>query len=208
MKKGNNIFSAAAFSERYLAYMRTGRDKSVCSDDLVSLSPGQDADIWKNAAVLVGVVDYGDDARVIFTERSSALRNHSGQISFPGGRCDDNDLSAIHTALREAREEIALDAHAVNVLGPMPSYLTGTGYRIEPVVGIVAQPQKFTANPQEVAAIFDVPLSFLMTSANYEIQSREIRGIKRRFYVIQYQDRFIWGATAGIIRMLYERLYG
>ncbi len=161
----------------------------------------------RDAAVLIGLQLHGDEVRVILTQRSEQMRAHAGQVAFPGGTIDEDDLSHHHAALREAEEEIGLRPDDVEVIGQLPDYLTGSGFRIKPVLGLVNANVALTINPDEVAAVFDVPLSFLMDPTNHQRQSRVWQGIERHYYVIQYEDRMIWGVTAGIVRMLYERLY-
>ncbi|MFA7416013.1 MAG: CoA pyrophosphatase [Rhizobium sp.] len=161
----------------------------------------------KDAAVLVPVVDDGDDAKVILTQRTTKLRKHSGQIAFPGGGIDETDISPEVAALREAQEEIGLDPAYVETVGRLPQYLSGTGFRIIPVLAVVQRGFVLTPNPHEVDAIFEVPLSFLMDPGNHQLDSRDWQGNLRHFYVMPYGERYIWGITAGIIRTLYERLY-
>ncbi len=163
---------------------------------------------FKDAAVLVPVVDDGDDgAKVILTQRTTRLRKHSGQIAFPGGGIDDTDISPEEAALREAQEEIGLDPAYVETVGRLPQYLSATGFRIFPVLSVVRRGFIITPNPHEVESVFEVPLSFLMNPENHQRDSRDWRGILRHYYVMPYGERYIWGITAGIIRTLYERLY-
>lgn len=161
----------------------------------------------KDAAVLVPVVDDPDGAKVILTQRTAKLRKHSGQIAFPGGGIDEGDLSPEQAALREAEEEIGLDPSFVETVGRLPQYLSGTGFRIVPVLSVVRRGFVIKPNPDEVDAVFEVPLSFLMNPDNHQRDSRTWQGIVRHFYVMPYGERYIWGITAGIIRTLYERLY-
>ncbi|EKF17214.1 CoA pyrophosphatase [Nitratireductor pacificus] len=161
----------------------------------------------RDAAVLIPVVDHADGASVILTQRAAALRNHSGQVAFPGGRIDPEDASPEAAALREADEEIGLAPGIVDVVGRMPDYSTGSGYRIAPVLAIVRPGFALTINPDEVDAAFEVPLSFLMDPANHRRESRIWNDRERYYYTMPFGDRFIWGVTAGIIRTLYERLY-
>ncbi|MBA3039215.1 MAG: CoA pyrophosphatase [Alphaproteobacteria bacterium] len=161
----------------------------------------------KDAAVLVPVVDDPDGAKVILTQRTAKLRKHSGQVAFPGGGIDEGDLSPEVAALREAEEEIGLDPSFVETVGRLPQYLSGTGFRIIPVLSVVRRGFVIKPNPDEVDAVFEVPLSFLMNPDNHQRDSRTWQGIVRHFYVMPYGERHIWGITAGIIRTLYERLY-
>lgn len=156
------------------------------------------------AAVLVPIVA-GEEPTVLLTERATTLRKHSGQIAFPGGRIDSEGESPGAAAYREAQEEIGLDPAAIETLGYLDFYFTGSGYRITPVVSVVSPPFSLEPNPQEVASVFEVPLSFLMQAANHQRVVRKSDG--RGFYAMPYGSRYIWGATAGIIRLLYEKLY-
>jgi 8-oxo-dGTP pyrophosphatase MutT (NUDIX family) len=160
----------------------------------------------KSAAVLVPVL-MRDEPSLLFTERSSQLRQHSGQIAFPGGRVDPTDASIAAAACREADEEIGLDGRHIRVLGYLDPYLSTTNYLVMPVVAEVEPGYTLTLNPHEVAHTFEVPLRFLMDPHNHELHSREWKGRLRRFYAIPYQEHYIWGVTAGIVRNLYERLY-
>ncbi|HEV7251568.1 MAG TPA: CoA pyrophosphatase [Mesorhizobium sp.] len=161
----------------------------------------------RDAAVLVPVVDRPDAATLLLTQRHSSLRSHSGQIAFPGGRIDASDASPEEAALREAYEEVGLEPGRVEVVGRLPDYLTGSGYRVAPVLGVVRPSFELTLNPHEVEAAFEVPLAFLMDPANHGRQSRMWQDRERFFYAMPWRERFIWGVTAGIIRTLYERLY-
>ena len=160
------------------------------------------------AAVLVGLVEREAGLSVILTKRSDTLRAHTGQVALPGGRRDAGE-SAWQTALREAREEIGLDPGYVSLVGRSTPYRTGTGYLITPVVGFVLPGFSLTPNPDEVADIFETPFGFLMDPGNYhEMEWESPTGERRRFYAATHEDRYIWGATAGVLRALYERLYG
>ncbi len=158
------------------------------------------------AAVLVPVVDRGPELTVIFTLRTDDLPDHAGQISFPGGRLEPGDGGSEGAALRETEEEIGLDRAHVTVLGRLDEYVTGTGFSITPVVGLVEPPFTLTPDSREVAEAFEVPLGFLMDPDNHEYHERVIRGRDRHFYAMPYGDYFIWGATAGMLMNLYERL--
>jgi 8-oxo-dGTP pyrophosphatase MutT (NUDIX family) len=161
----------------------------------------------RDAAVLIPVVDHGDGATVILTQRAEQMRSHSGQIAFPGGKIDAEDPSPEEAALREADEEIGLDGGHVDVIGRLPDYVSGSGYRIAPVLSIVRPGFALTINPDEVDTAFEVPLAFLMDPANHHRQSRVWNDRERFFYEMPFGERYIWGVTAGIIRTLYESLY-
>lgn len=161
----------------------------------------------KDAAVLVAVVDDGDDGSVIFTQRTSTLRKHSGQVAFPGGAVDPEDPSVEMAAVREAEEEIGLDPRFVEPVGRLPHYMALSGFRITPVLAVVQPGFELVPNPVEVESVFQVPLSFLMDARNHGRGSRHFEGAERHFYRMPYGERNIWGITAGIVRMLYERLY-
>jgi len=161
----------------------------------------------REAAVLVAVIDAGPDAQVILTRRAAAMRKHSGQVAFPGGAVDPEDGSVEIAAMREAEEEIGLDRRFVEPVGRLPVYMTTTGFRITPVLAVVHPGFTLTANPDEVDAVFQTPLAFLMTQANHKRESRVWEGIERHYYVMPYGEHRIWGVTAGIIRTMYERLY-
>lgn len=171
------------------------------------LSSGPDGSQLRPAGVLIGVVDRGDVATVLLTQRAAHLSVHAGQVSFPGGRVDPHDETAIDTAVREAHEEIGLVPDLVTPLGLLEPYRTRTGYRILPVLAAVSPDLILKADESEVAEIFEVPLEFLMTPANHQRYSVNYEGKPRYFYAMPYGERYIWGATAGILRVMYERLY-
>lgn len=158
------------------------------------------------AAVLFPIVLREDQPYVLLTQRTAHLKDHAGQISFPGGRVEAEDESPVHTALRETLEEIGLAAERIEVLGFLPEYRTGTGYRVTPVVGLVRPPFDLRPDDYEVADVFEVPLAFLLDEANHQPYSRHYRGSTRHFVAMPYGDRFIWGATAGIIVSLVRAL--
>jgi 8-oxo-dGTP pyrophosphatase MutT (NUDIX family) len=161
----------------------------------------------RKAAVLVPVVDRAEPT-VILTVRTPDLTSHAGQIAFPGGKIDPHDASPVAAALREADEEIGLAPARVEPLGYLDLYLTFSGFRILPTVARVDPSFTMTLNPHEVVESFEVPLAFLMAPENHQRHSRDWKGIVRQYYAMPYEDRYIWGVTAGILRNLYERLYG
>jgi 8-oxo-dGTP pyrophosphatase MutT (NUDIX family) len=159
------------------------------------------------ASVLVPVVARAQPT-VLLTQRTSHLANHSGQIAFPGGKVDETDVDAIAAALREAEEEVGLAADFVQVLGTLPIYTTGSAFIITPVVALVRPGFTLAPNPGEVADVFEVPLAFLMNPANHRRHTLVAEGLQRDWYSMPYQDddieRFIWGATAGMLRNFYR----
>ncbi|MGB3387988.1 MAG: CoA pyrophosphatase [Pseudaminobacter sp.] len=161
----------------------------------------------REAAVLIPIVDRGEEASVILTKRAETLRNHSGQVAFPGGGIDPGDPSPEFAALRETSEEIGLARDHIEVIGRMPDYVAGSGYRIAPVLGIVRPGFHLSINQHEVDAAFEVPLRFLMDPANHHQGSRLWDNRTWVYYDMPYGGQRIWGVTAGIIRTLYERLY-
>lgn len=159
-----------------------------------------------DAAVLLPIVLRDDGPTLLFTQRAAHLSAHAGQISFPGGRMEAYDASPIETALRETEEEIGLDRVHIDVIGTLPEYHTGTGFRVTPVVAIVQPPFEMRADPFEVAEIFEVPLSFLMNGMHHQRRTAEFITGNRTFYVMSYERFFIWGATAGMLRNLFHFL--
>jgi 8-oxo-dGTP pyrophosphatase MutT (NUDIX family) len=157
------------------------------------------------AAVLIPVVARPEPT-VLLTQRSAHLADHAGQISFPGGKIDPTDASPLETALREAREEIGLDRSFIDPIGYLDVYGTGFGFRILPTLAHVSPGFTLSINAGEVDDAFEVPLSFLMNPANHQIHSKEFRGMERFYYAMPYAGHYIWGATAGMLRLLYERI--
>jgi 8-oxo-dGTP pyrophosphatase MutT (NUDIX family) len=172
-----------------------------------ALAPAE-AGVLTPAAVLVGLIERGGTLAVILTRRADSLRRHTGQIALPGGRCEMGETPWV-AALRESHEEIGLHPGLVDVVGLSTPYQTGTGFYVIPVVGMVDAGFEATPNPDEVAEVFETPFGFLMDPANYQRQEmRTADGARRRFYAMTWEDRRIWGATAGMLRALYDRLYG
>jgi 8-oxo-dGTP pyrophosphatase MutT (NUDIX family) len=157
------------------------------------------------AAVLVPVLSRREPS-LLLTERTAHLRNHAGQVAFPGGRIDPIDDGPVAAALREAEEEVGLRPDLVRVLGIADRYLTGTGYAVTPVVGALPPDPPLRLNANEVAGVFEVPLAFALDPANHQLREAEWRGRLRRFYVIEWQGRTIWGATAAMLVNLAARL--
>jgi 8-oxo-dGTP pyrophosphatase MutT (NUDIX family) len=201
-----NAFSAADFRVRAASH---AGEADGYGDYL--LNPAFEAQMraarYKDAAVLIGLRERQGQSHVILTRRTAHLASHAGQVAFPGGKIDPGDVSPEAAALREAEEEIGLDPHRVEVLGRLPDYLTGTGYRIKPVLALVDPDARLMANPDEVDAVFETPFSYLMDLSNYRRESRVWQGIERHYYTMDWDGHLIWGVTAGIIRMMRERLY-
>jgi 8-oxo-dGTP pyrophosphatase MutT (NUDIX family) len=157
------------------------------------------------AAVLLPIVERPGGLSVLLTLRASDLRAHSGQVAFPGGKIDAGETPR-EAALREAREEIGLEDRFVEPLGWLDPYLTGTGFRVAPLVTLVDPSFALRVNTAEVDEVFETPFAFLMDPANHRLEERDWQGRRRKYYAIPYQGRYIWGATAGILRNLYEKL--
>lgn len=160
-----------------------------------------------DAAVLVPVVDRPGQLSVLLTQRTMNLRTHSGQIAFPGGRIDPDDGTAEIAAIRECGEETGIGPEHIEIVGRLPDYIAGSGFRISPVLSVVSPGFEIRPNPSEVDAVFEVPLSFLMDETNHGRGSRVVSGRMRSYFEMPYGDWYIWGVTAGIIRLMYERLY-
>jgi len=157
------------------------------------------------AAVLIGVVEHPEPT-VLLTKRAGHLADHAGQIAFPGGKIDATDASPLDAALREAWEEVGLERTFIDPIGYLDLYGTGFGFRILPTVARVRPGFTLNINRSEVDDAFEVPLAFLMNPVNHQIHSKEFRGMERTYYAMPYAERYIWGATAGILRILYERI--
>jgi 8-oxo-dGTP pyrophosphatase MutT (NUDIX family) len=159
------------------------------------------------AAVLVPVIARQPGATLLLTLRTDHLAAHAGQVAFPGGKIDEGE-SAEAAALREAEEEVGIEPGRIDVIGRAPDYLTASGFHITPVLALVRPGFRLRLNASEVAEAFEVPLAFLMDPANHRKSRRLWQGATRYYFEMPYQDRYIWGVTAGIVRMLYEQLYG
>jgi len=187
---------------------RWSSDQAAARSDF-DLNPGvkRPSRILRPAAVLVPVIARADGASVLLTRRADSLASHTGQIAFPGGRLDAGE-TAVGAALREAHEEVALDPDSVEVLGVGDAYETGTGYLVTPVIGWLAQPPLTKPSEDEVAEVFETPWDFLMDPVNHRRDFYDRDGERRWFWAMPWEDRYIWGVTAGILRALRVRLYG
>ncbi len=181
-------------------------ESKVFSDFDLNPSSQQNTIMLKPAAVLVPLVWRSGGWQVVFTLRSDQMPTHAGQVSFPGGRQQEQDTDLCHTALRECEEETGILQSQVKVLGRFENYHTVTNYQITPFVGVIKGEPLLRADPKEVAQIFEVPFSYLCQLANFRRESREWKGKKRFFYAIPWQEHYIWGATAGMLRALALRL--
>jgi 8-oxo-dGTP pyrophosphatase MutT (NUDIX family) len=197
-----NAFDVAMLRERL---KRARLASAVYGDDGVGREPPATV-----AAVLVPIVAHASGLTVLFTQRTAHLRAHSGQVSFPGGRAEPGDASPEETALRESEEEIGLPRGRVEVLGRLPEYFTRTGFRVTPVVGLIEPPLLLSPDPGEVESVFEVPLAFLLDTRNHQRHTREFQGATVGFYAMPYKsddgERYIWGATAGMLVTLSQAL--
>jgi 8-oxo-dGTP pyrophosphatase MutT (NUDIX family) len=160
----------------------------------------------RRAAVLVPVVSRGGDLSVLLTRRTAHLHDHAGQISFPGGRAEPHDPTPAATALRETEEETGVSAGRIEVLGTLSDYVTVTGYRVTPVVGLLRAPFDLQPDAFEVAEVFEVPLPFLLDPANHQRNAVVVQGFRRHYYAMPYRGYYIWGATAGMLMNLHAYL--
>jgi 8-oxo-dGTP pyrophosphatase MutT (NUDIX family) len=158
------------------------------------------------AAVLLPIVNHPDGPSLLFTQRTAHLHDHAGQISFPGGRVDEGDPDRATTALREAEEELGLSRSRIEVIGRLPDYDIMTGFRVTPVVGWIEPPFELKPDAFEVADVFEVPLRFFLDPVNHQRHSRAVNGIVRHYYAMPFGERYIWGATAGMLFTLYQVL--
>lgn len=194
--------------DRLAAWLAAGDNVTVGGDerfaddaeDAYGRSPSAEMPL-KPAAVLILLVER-DEPTLVFTRRTANLRDHAGQISFPGGRVDAGDADAVATALREAREEAGIDPSGVDILGRIPQYTTGTGYLITPVVGWARTAPDYRPDPAEVASVFEVPAAYVLDPRNQRREQAMYKGRLRHYYAIPYGPHYIWGATAGMLVML------
>ena len=208
--------SSAEFFDRARARLRFDVPAGLTDPDAIPASGDQGTDRMlailsreqpiRPAAVLIPVIDRPQPT-VLLTQRSAHLNDHAGQISFPGGKIDAADASPLDAALREADEEVGLTRSFVDPIGYLDLYGTSFGFRILPTVAKVKPGFDLRINPSEVDDAFEVPLAFLMNPANHQLHSKEFRGVERFYYAMPYGERYIWGATAGILRVLYERIF-
>ena len=170
-----------------------------CIDSGISLS-------LTKASVLVPFLDLNGEINILLTNRSAHLEDHAGQVSFPGGRIDSTDISPVDTATRQSYEEVGIESKNINILGCLDAYQTGTGFRILPVVAFVKEKFTVNINKTEVDELFEVPLEFILDSKNHVLKSGFWNGAVRHYYTINYSDYNIWGATAGMLVNLFERI--
>jgi 8-oxo-dGTP pyrophosphatase MutT (NUDIX family) len=207
--------SSAEFFDRARARLRFDVPPGLTDASVVPPSGDQGTDRMlqivareqpiRPAAVLIPVVDHPQPT-VLLTQRSANLNDHAGQISFPGGKIEATDASPLDAALRETREEVGLTREFIDPIGYLDLYGTSFGFRILPTVARIKPGFALRISEAEVDDAFEVPLAFLMNPANHQIQTKEFRGIERSFYAMPFGQHYIWGATAGILRILYERI--
>jgi len=209
VKVAHHLLSPSAIQGRFQSPPQwepeiTDENRHVIATDIIAKR--QAAGKVTRAAVLIPLLLKSDGLSVLLTQRTNHLRDHAGQISFPGGRMDPEDSGPHETALRESKEEVGLERERVEIIGHLPEYLTVSGYSVTPIVGLVKPQAEYVLDEFEVADIFEVPLQFLMDPANHQIRVWQSEQGGRSFYAMPYQDRFIWGATAGMLRNLYHLL--
>ena len=215
LKTKPSAISSAEFFDRARARLRFDVPPGLVDPDIIPRSGDQGTDRMleiiareqpvRPAAVLIPVVDHPQPT-VLLTQRAVHLNDHAGQISFPGGKIDAIDASPLDAALREAEEEIGLGRQFIDPIGYLDLYATSFGFRILPTVARVKPGFKLRVNHAEVDDAFEVPLAFLMDPVNHQVHSKEFRGMERSYYAMPFEERYIWGATAGILRVLYERI--
>jgi 8-oxo-dGTP pyrophosphatase MutT (NUDIX family) len=209
------LFNSAEFFARARARLRFEIPPGLTDASIVPPSGDQGTDRMleiiareqpiRPAAVLIAVVDHPQPT-VLLTQRAAHLNDHAGQISFPGGKIDPTDATPLDAALREAWEEIGLAHEFIDPIGYLDLYGTGFGFRILPTVARVRPGFSLRISEDEVDDAFEVPLAFLMDAANHQVHSKEFRGMMRSYYAMPFEERYIWGATAGMLRVLYERI--
>ena len=209
------LFDSAEFFARARARLRFDIPPGLTDASIVPPSGDQGTDRMleiiareqpiRPAAVLIAVVDHPQPT-VLLTQRAAHLHDHAGQISFPGGKIDPEDASPLDAALREAWEEIGLSREFIDPIGYLDLYGTGFGFRILPTVARIRPGFDLRISEDEVDDAFEVPLAFLMDAANHQVHTKEFRGIMRSYYAMPFQQHYIWGATAGMLRVLYERI--
>ena len=215
LKTNPAAISSAEFFDRSRARLRFDVPPGLIDPNIIPKSGDQGTDRMleiiaheqpvRPAAVLIPVIAHPQPT-VLLTQRAAHLNDHAGQISFPGGKIDAIDASPLDAALREAEEEIGLAREFVDPIGYLDLYGTAFGFRILPTVARVKPGFNLRINHSEVDDAFEVPLAFLMDPANHQVHSKEFRGIERSYYAMPFAERYIWGATAGILRVLYERI--
>ncbi len=179
-----------------------------CSSDF-DLNPDMNLDQKFNfleASVLIPILTFKKDLEILLTKRSNNLKNHPGQIAFPGGKKDQSDSSPIETALRETQEEVGLNPKNVEIIASLPSHKTATGFVIKPYLGLINQPFSETLRQGEVDEIFTVPYEYILNEKNFSIQTRKWNGSQRSYYVVPYGPYYVWGATARILLNLSRAL--
>ena len=211
----DSSFTAEAFSVRARRRLSLDETRAAGAGEAAgdhALDPGfagtaEALDALRPAAVLIPVIARGGEATVLLTQRTEHLPAHAGQIAFPGGKIEDDDETALSAALREAQEEVGLPPGHVEPIGYLRPYHTRSGFHIVPVVAIVRPGFRLALDRREVADAFEVPLSFLMNRENHQRHSRVLLGARRHFFAMAYENRYIWGVTAGIIRELCDEIY-